>query len=394
MKKAVILARVSTKEQEEQGLSLPAQVTSLHDYAVRKSLDVVKEFVFYESAGEKIRKKFKEMMIYIKKKKYPIVIICQNVDRLTRNFRDAVEIDDLRNKGNLEVHFVADGFVLSKDSPATEIFLWDMKVMMSKQYLNILKENGNRSSRIKLEKGEWIARAPLGYQNIQDDNGRRTIVLDKNRALFIKKLFVEYASGLYSLEEMTRKLNDWGMTNKTAKGGPLTKKQIHQVLTTPFYYGVMKVKEQLYPHKYQKIIEKSLFDKCTLVRENKNRNRTKYSSKPFLFRGLIKCGYCGCSISSDIKKNKYIYLRCTKHKGECDAIHVREEVITDQVKGVFRMIQIPDDILEKVVELLRENTSNKKEFHERSIQHLQTEYKKTQARLDKLLDLLLDGSIT
>ena len=56
--KAVILARVSTREQEETGHSLPAQIDSLRSYAKKKGFEVVKEFCFSESAGPKIRKKF------------------------------------------------------------------------------------------------------------------------------------------------------------------------------------------------------------------------------------------------------------------------------------------------------------------------------------------------
>jgi len=40
--KAIILARVSTKEQEEDGHSIPAQVRRLTEYSVKKGLDVTR----------------------------------------------------------------------------------------------------------------------------------------------------------------------------------------------------------------------------------------------------------------------------------------------------------------------------------------------------------------
>ncbi len=221
--KAVILARVSTKEQEEQGQSLPAQVSKLQEYAQQKGFEVVKEFVFSESAGSKIRHKFEIMLSFVKKNKDVNILLCQNVDRLTRNFRDAVDIDELRLKGELEVHFLADGFVLSKESAGNVVFQWDMRVMLAKQYLNTLVENGNRTLKHKLENGEWIARAPLGYINAKDNDGRSTIERDKSRAMFIRRLFVEYSSGLYSLSEMQIRMNGWGMTNKTPKRSPVSK---------------------------------------------------------------------------------------------------------------------------------------------------------------------------
>jgi len=63
MTKAVILARVSTLKQEKEGLSLKdIQLPELRDYAVKRDYEVVKEFVFSESADYKIRKRFNEMI--------------------------------------------------------------------------------------------------------------------------------------------------------------------------------------------------------------------------------------------------------------------------------------------------------------------------------------------
>ncbi|MBT6504928.1 MAG: recombinase family protein, partial [Deltaproteobacteria bacterium] len=392
--KAVILARVSTKEQEEQGQSLPSQVRKLREYAQHKGFDVEKEFVFAESAGPKIRLRFEEMLNYIRKRKGNVVLLCQNVDRLTRNFRDAVDIDELRLRGKLEVHFLADGFILSKESAGNVVFQWDMRVMLAKQYLSTLVENGNRTLRNKVENGEWIARAPLGYINSKDNDGRSTIERDKSRAMFIRRLFVEYSSGLYSLSEMQIKMNGWGMTNKTPKRSPVSKKQVHEIIRNPFYFGVMRVNGELYPHKYEPIIDKELFDTCEAIRLGRNRNSTNYSSKPFLFRGLIHCAYCGCAISSDIKKNKYIYLRCTKHKGECGAKRVREELLAEQIKKYFRKIKIPAEVLETIKDDLKTSIDAKKEYHEQAIDHLQSEYKQIQQKIDRALDVRLEGSIT
>ncbi len=212
--------------------------------------------------------------------------------------------------------------------------------------------------------------------------------------MFIQKLFSEYATDLYSIGEITSKLEEWGMTNKTRKGGLLSKKQVHNILRNPFYYGEMKHKGKLYPHKYEAIISKQLFRKCEDIRTGRNRNDINYSSKPFLFRGMIKCAHCGFSISSDMKKEKYIYLRCTKHKGNCPGVRLTEGKVLKQLEVVMRNLQFPTNILKSLRETLQENTRSKKEYHEKTIDRLQAEYKKIQSRLDTLLDVRLDGSIT
>ena len=68
MQEAVIYARVSSREQEETGYSLPSQEKLLKEYTLRKAFKVAKNFSISESAnGRKQRKTFKEMLEYIKR---------------------------------------------------------------------------------------------------------------------------------------------------------------------------------------------------------------------------------------------------------------------------------------------------------------------------------------
>jgi DNA invertase Pin-like site-specific DNA recombinase len=65
MKEAVIYARVSSKEQEQEGYSIPAQLRFLREYAIKNDFRVVLEFVEVESAKVAGRKKFREMLNFL-----------------------------------------------------------------------------------------------------------------------------------------------------------------------------------------------------------------------------------------------------------------------------------------------------------------------------------------
>lgn len=94
MELAILWARVSTKEQAE-GFSLDAQLKLLRDYAVQNNLKIVKEFVVPESArGIQERKKFQEMLNYLKDNLRIKNLVCEKVDRLTRSMRDLPKLDD------------------------------------------------------------------------------------------------------------------------------------------------------------------------------------------------------------------------------------------------------------------------------------------------------------
>ena len=85
-KKAVILARVSSKEQED-GHSIDAQKHRLQEYCVRKGLEVLQVFEIIESSTRGDRKRFMEMIAYARRYKESVAIIADKVDRLQRRFR-------------------------------------------------------------------------------------------------------------------------------------------------------------------------------------------------------------------------------------------------------------------------------------------------------------------
>lgn len=98
MEQAILWARVSTKEQAEEGYSLDAQLKLLRDYASRNNLRVIKEFTVPESAsGKQERKRFLEMLEYLNEHKNIKNLLCEKVDRLTRSIRDLPKLDDWLN---------------------------------------------------------------------------------------------------------------------------------------------------------------------------------------------------------------------------------------------------------------------------------------------------------
>src|SRR5215813_5610141 len=109
---AVIYARVSSKEQESEGFSIPAQLKLLRGYAARNDFSIVKESVDIETAKTSGRQNFDEMVCFFTKHRDCRIVLVEKTDRLYRNFRDAVTLEDL----DLEIHLVKEGQVISKEA--------------------------------------------------------------------------------------------------------------------------------------------------------------------------------------------------------------------------------------------------------------------------------------
>ncbi len=145
--KAILLARVSTEEQKEAGNSLPAQQKRLQDYINKiENLEIDEEFIFDESAYKKHRQEFDKVTGYINSQKNVIALCCDKVDRLTRDFLIGLpELERLRREGRVELHFPSDNLVLHKDSPATDLFHFNIAVSLAQYYSNAIGDNVKRA---------------------------------------------------------------------------------------------------------------------------------------------------------------------------------------------------------------------------------------------------------
>ena len=394
--KAVILARVSTKEQEEQGHSLPAQIRRLQEYAKRKDFEIAETFSFSESAGDKIRKKFEEVINYIRTHKDIKVLLCENVDRATRNFKDAVDLDEMRKNEGLEIHFVQDGFFINKNATGNQMFMWEAKVFLAKQYLNRLSDDVKRSNEQKIQNGEWITKAPIGYIGVYDDKGKRqNIIPDPLRSQYIAKMFEMYATGTSSTKKIQQEMEGLGLKSNCKEPKPIPKSKIHSILKDPFYYGEMRINGELYPHKYQPLISKPMFDRVQEVFKGYNKKPFRYACKPFAFRGLIKCADCGCTITAERSKNKYNYYSCTNFKGVHNKrLYINENELLKPVYSVLRKITLTDRQISRLMTGLKQTDKAKDRFFEASMKTLRAEYDKYEKRKSSLLDKLADEKIT
>src|SRR6185312_8359581 len=87
-KQAVIYARVSSKEQEKEGFSIPAQSKLLKEYAAANGFAVTQEYVDIETAKQIGRAAFGEMIAYLNAHPPVRVMLVEKTDRLYRNLKD------------------------------------------------------------------------------------------------------------------------------------------------------------------------------------------------------------------------------------------------------------------------------------------------------------------
>jgi hypothetical protein len=314
------------------------------------------------------------------------------VDRLQRSFKESVELDDLRKDGKLEIHFIRENLVISKDSNSSEIQRWDLAVFVAKSYVLQISDNVKRTFDQKIKQGEIIGVAPIGYLNSVDDNGNKTVIPDPDRSYHIQEVFELYSTGNHSMEAVAKIMRDKGLN--TVRGATIGRRQVELILKNTFYYGWQIHKGKLYPHKYQPIIIQDLFDKCKEVFRGYDGKTKNHSDKPYIFQGLIKCSNCGCAITPEFKKNKYVYYHCTNHKGTCKKVYLNQNELLKPVMEVLRNISLSQEMIDDITEDLSNYEKSKNNFHEEQLKRLRTNYDNTDRKLSMMYEDRLDGRLT
>lgn len=342
---AVIFARVSS-EKQERGTSIEAQIETIYNYCKNKELNIIKEYIITESSMRGDRKQYKEMLSFVKKRQEKTAIVVNCVDCMLRSFIDVPIIDELRKQDKIEIHFLKENLILNQNSKGIDILFWNMCVLMANSYVLSLSDNVKRSMQYNWVQGKWQSKAPIGYLNIKDDQGKSAIIIDRQVAPKIKKMFQEYASGLHSAGSLLKFVTRLGLTRNNK---PISRNSIYEILRNPFYCGIMCIKGELIPHIHGAIINKDLFDKVQNILNQKceTKKGAHYTSKKshcdHAFKGLITCGKCGNIMSSDCKiknnKQQYTYMRCF-HK--CGQHSISDKILLKQLETeIFNKIHIP-----------------------------------------------------
>ena len=393
LQEAVLYARVSSKDQEREGFSIPAQEALLRSYAAEHDMVVVEEFTDVETAKWAGRTNFGRMLAYLRKRPACRTVLVEKTDRLYRNLKDWVTLDGME----LEIHLVKEGAVLSDDSRSSEKFIHGIKVLMAKNYIDNLSEETKKGMVEKARQGIWPSRSPLGYRNLQRADGKRIIEQDPDLAPLVRRVFEWYSTGEYSLKTLTKKAKDEGLSFRKS-GQPLPRTTIHQMIQNPLYIGEFEWDGVRYQGIHEPIVSRELFDRVQELLHGRATNCRRIQKRDFAFSGLVSCALCADEgesrllIGSLIKK-RYTYYHCERCKQLGRAKYHREHVLDEAIAGSLRELRLDDVVFEWLKVALRGSMVDEKRHHAAAVARLQAEYDKFQRRIDAAYEDRLDGRI-
>ncbi len=231
----------------------------------------------------------------------------------------------------------------------------------------------------------------MGYVNVEC-SGKRFIQPDPVVGSQIRQLFEWYATGNYSLLELTRKSHKEGFVYRKSNQ-KIHKSVVHKILKNPVYYGDFCWAGKKYRGIHEPLVSRELFDRIQEVMGEKGRHKTGQQKHSWAFQGLLSCGHCGCAMVAEIKKKQYVYYHCTGNKGKCPGKWAREEEVARQFAQVISAIKMDNEVMGWIIAALKESHADTKQYHADRMATLLAQYEKLERRLDAMYEDKLDGRI-
>lgn len=347
------------------------------ELAKKNGYEIFKTFKESKSAKKPGRPIFNQMMSFMEKTKDEYCVLTWNLDRLARNSFDGGNIIWFMDQGLITEIMTYDKIFKNN---ADDKMMMNMVFGFAKKYVDDLSKNVKRGNKTKMEKGGWPGFAPYGYLNDKTD---KTIIVDKERFIYVKRIFEIFSTGRFTLQNLEDIMKDEGMRSRN--GCKVSKSNLLRMLNNTFYYGFMKKSDNYYQGNHEPLISKNLFEETQKVLTRKS--HFKEEKHFFHLRGLFTCAVCGCSLTASRKKG-HDYYYCTNGKKVCSEHrhYLHSEILDEFVGSILEKLKIDEKLIDIAYKAVKEEKKNKGTDKTESTEILKKQLEGVKRKQEVLLD--------
>lgn len=348
------------------------------------------------------RPSFQRMLEDIERKKVNC-IITKDLSRLSRNNFEAnylLEIYFLEN--NIRYISILDNVDTYKKNSNNDII--QFKTLINDWYSKDISRKVKSGVWARKEQGLFVgAKAPYGY--MKDENNKNKLIVNKEEAKIVKRIFQMYDSGS-TMGQIAKKLQDEKVYCPSYNGFEKNKNGIYgwnystisKILKNEFYLGntvygkvinlsykskkvkfVPREEWKVVANTHKAIISKELFE--SVQKKIKLSQKAKTHKHTWILNGIVTCKECGEPMQLKVKYRKdkktisFMRLYCSSSlhkKGYCVRKHkginlqsVTQIVVSDLNKKVKNIVSCEDvsELLEKYYKD-KDNTEDERELKE------------------------------
>ncbi len=406
---AVLYLRVSTTRQAtkagaSEGYSIPAQREACTRKATELGATVVDEYVDAgASARSADRPALQALLERLSSSRDIAYVIVHKVDRLARDRADDVAI-------GLAIHKAGAVLVSASeqidDTPAGTL-LHGIMATIAEFYSKNLAHEVKKGLSEKVRRGGTPTQAPLGYLNVTervDGKEIRAVALDPDRAEHIIWAFETYATGDWSITDLTAELGRRGMKSRsTAKyrGTPLTRSAVHRILSNPYYIGKILYNDVLYNGTQQPLVDAETWHQVQVILSARRMAGDRSWKHAHYLKGSLFCIECGSRLGFGYSTGKlgtaYPYYYClgrNKQRTPCDLPYLRLEKVEAGVARHWRQQKFSHKLITAIRNAVHVELATHRQTDHHVLVQQKQRLKKLERSRQKLIDAYLDDAIS
>lgn len=351
MATAIIYARVSTKGQAEEELSLPSQIEQCEKKAAALGATVLRRFVDEGiSAASDRRPAFQDAIAFAELNQ-PTYLITWNTSRFARNRIDAPLYKARMDRAGVGMVYTSQEIDRSTDSG---FLLEGIYEIFDEHQSRTIAADTKRSMMKNARNGFFNGGAvPFGYQvsPAPQDPKRKVLALNPAEADTVLEIFRRRAAGDDALP-IAVTMNKAGSPNRKR---PWRKRTILELLRNESVIGrvvfnrtdkrrsskrVRPREDWIVVQSHQAIVPMDLWDTVQLTLPKVGEiHRDGSGLNSWAFTGLLHCGECGSALNIETatgRGKQYSYYNCRRwmQLRECKSLRLRADVMEEWLLNV------------------------------------------------------------
>ncbi|WP_341479113.1 recombinase family protein [Heliobacterium chlorum] len=396
--------RVSTDEQAEHGISIPAQKSRLLSYCQAMDWEIFDFYVDDGYSGKNLNRPDMQRLIKDAQAKKFDTVLFVKLDRLSRKQRDTLYLlEDVFEPHGIGIKSVTESF--DTTTPFGKAALGMMAVFAQLERETIV-ERVRLAKKESAKQGRFMGGpAPLGYDH---DPAKKRLVINEEQADLVRWIYYEYLKGERGYKGIVELLNQKGIPSPTGrKWNTVTLKFI---LTNPIYTGVIEHKGERHKGNHPSILDRSKWDEVQRLLAQRGAVRSAATVHGGLVSGIVYCGECGARMRykrvwqnypcKEPKKVIDYYVCYSQDKStpymtrskECRVGYKRAAEVEDAVVDVLRKYSVDIGAVAEIAGELLDGNEDKDLL--RTINRLRKELTGIDKKLERWYDAFEKGAIS
>ena len=376
---ACCYTRFSTEHQNQS--STIGQLKTIKAYCEKNNIEIIETYIDEAQTGTNTnRKDFQRLLADAPTALWDTVVV-YNMSRLSRSVKDTLNIKEDFEKIGKKIVSVIENQEETPEGDFFNLITYGMNELFVKQFAR----DSWRGLLVNANECKALGGVPpFGYSVGKD----RKYIINEEEAKIVRIIFDMTAKD-YTYSEIAKYLNENGYTRR--EGKPF-KTNFNDILRNEKYKGIYvwnlrenkkklgKKTNRIYksdaeviriPGGIPAIVDAKVFDEIQKILDQRKRRPMRRGLKSkYLLTGLVKCGYCGCSLSGQYtfsgKTKAYrSFYACNKNQVKprrCECKDINMEYLNWYIKKLLVEIILNNDNIKIYQDGVNELSSYKRQI--------------------------------